>query len=131
MSTVHEVISEQLRGVYAVAQREPGLRLLVLFGSRARGDQHDESDWDFAFLGDIDILGLRGRLTDALATDSVDLVDLSRASGLLRFRVASHGLVVFQQVPGTFDDFAIEAALYWYDVEPIVRKAHAELIAGL
>src|SRR5439155_4826324 len=28
-----------------------GLRLLVLFGSRARGDERADSDWDFGYLG--------------------------------------------------------------------------------
>ena len=125
------MIADQLKAVHAAAQSTPDLRLLVLFGSRARGDQHSKSDWDFAFLGDIDQLGLRSQLTDALVTESVDLVDLARASGLLRFRVATEGQVVFERTSKTFEEFAIAAALYWYDVEPIVREAHAELIAGL
>lgn len=33
-----------------LAATMPGLGLLVLHGSRARGDAHQRSDWDFAYL---------------------------------------------------------------------------------
>ncbi len=35
-----------------VAHRTPGLDFLVLFGSRARGDARDDSDWDLAYQGE-------------------------------------------------------------------------------
>jgi predicted nucleotidyltransferase len=42
---------------------------MVLFGSRARGDEHDESDWDIAvFLRDEPTMQDRHRLVD-LGTD--------------------------------------------------------------
>ncbi|CAN5584225.1 hypothetical protein BH10PSE6_BH10PSE6_20570 [soil metagenome] len=42
---------------------------MVLFGSRARGDTHDESDWDIAvFFGDEPTMEDRHRLVD-LGTD--------------------------------------------------------------
>jgi predicted nucleotidyltransferase len=37
-----------------ISDRHPALRLLVLFGSRARGDHDSSSDWDIAFLSDPD-----------------------------------------------------------------------------
>lgn len=69
--------------------------------------------------------------TCALGTDNVDLVDLRTASGLLRFRAAREGLVVFQSTPGIFDEFAVAAALHWYDVEPVVRRAQHGLLAEM
>ncbi|MFM2432859.1 MAG: hypothetical protein RLZZ511_4073 [Cyanobacteriota bacterium] len=36
-------------------EQVPYLRLLVLFGSRARGDNQPSSDWDFAMLFDEDL----------------------------------------------------------------------------
>ncbi|MDY7008031.1 MAG: nucleotidyltransferase domain-containing protein [Cyanobacteriota bacterium] len=36
-------------------EKIPYLKMLVLFGSRARGDTHAKSDWDFAALYDEEI----------------------------------------------------------------------------
>ncbi|HSF42194.1 MAG TPA: nucleotidyltransferase domain-containing protein, partial [Thermoanaerobaculia bacterium] len=37
-----------------LARQSPGLHLLILFGSRARGDDHLGSDWDFGYLAGAD-----------------------------------------------------------------------------
>lgn len=116
----------------AVAEKHAGLRLLLLYGSRARGDAHERSDWDVGYLGtDVDHLGLLADVTSALGTDDVDLVDFRRASGLLTFRAAREGITVYERVPGIWAEFALTAALHWYDVEPVVRRTHADLLAGL
>lgn len=118
--------------VRRVAAAHP-LRLLVLYGSRARGDGHPGSDWDLGYLADdgLDVLALLADVTTVLGTDDVDLVDLARASGLLRFRAATDGVVLHEAAPGVHHDFALAAALHWYDVEPIVRRVHEDLLAGL
>jgi predicted nucleotidyltransferase len=111
----------------------PGLRLLVLHGSRARGSADAHSDWDFAFMGDpdLDALELRRRIADALRSDRLDLVNLHRCGGLLRYRIARDGVLLFESSPGLFDDFRIEAALFWFDVAPIVRREQAALLEAL
>ena len=85
----------------------PGLELLVLFGSRARGESHPGSDWAFGYLAtaELDPDALLARLVLLLDTDRIDLVNLERTNGLLRFRVASEGQTLFESRPGTFDDF--------------------------
>ena len=54
--------------------------------SQTRGDAHSQSDWDFAYSGspDLDPTDLLTKLVLAVGTDRVDLVNLERASGLLR-----------------------------------------------
>ena len=47
---LERALQQLLREVGTLA---PGLRLLVLHGSRGRGDAHAESDWDFGYLGDL------------------------------------------------------------------------------
>jgi predicted nucleotidyltransferase len=44
----------------------PGLGLLVLYGSRARGGAHERSEWDFGYLAarEFDADGLVARLAD-------------------------------------------------------------------
>jgi predicted nucleotidyltransferase len=48
----------------AVARGHAGLELLVLHGSRARGDAREDSDWDFAYLAaaEFDLSLLSGTL---------------------------------------------------------------------
>lgn len=108
-----------------VAAKTAGLRLLVLHGSRARGDHRPHSDWDFAYLADagFDADGLLASLSEQLGSNDIDLADLSRASGLLRFRAASDGQVVHEDQPGEFAAFRLAAASAWCDMEPVVRRA--------
>jgi predicted nucleotidyltransferase len=116
-----------------VAQASPGLRLLVLHGSRARADAFEGSDWDFAYLADPDFdeLDLRWRLTSALRTDAVDVASLSRAGGLLRYRVARDGKLLWERERGEFERFVLDAVLFWLDVEPIVRAAYRDVLEDL
>lgn len=118
--------------IEAVARRHPGLELLVLYGSRARGEAHADSDWDFGFLGrGIDIIGLQCDLGEALGTDDVDVVDLGRCSALLAFHAARDGLLLHRSRPDAFEDFQIRATSRWLDLEPVVRAAHREVLARL
>lgn len=120
--------------------RAAGLELLVLFGSRARGDERPQSDWDLAYLaprplsrsqGAVDANGLLADLVLALGNDRIDLVDLRTASGLLRHAVASQGQLVYEGRPGAFQEFQIEAARFWCDVRPIMEASYAAVLDGL
>jgi predicted nucleotidyltransferase len=122
---------ERLESVRRIAAQAPGLALLVLFGSRARGDARGEADWDFAFAGDLDVDQLRVDVARALGTDAVDLVDLARAGALLRYRVARDGRAILEQKPGMFDDFRTRSASFWCDVAPIVTAAYDGVLDGL
>ncbi len=110
-----------------------GLRLLVLHGSRARGDAGPLSDWDFGFLADdgLDVALLHARLTVAVGTDAVDLVDLARASALLRFRAARDGVLLFEAAEAEFHRFQLEAVRFWCDAGPVIRAAHEDILAAL
>ncbi len=116
-----------------VARGKPGLRVLVLYGSRARGDAGPGADWDLAYLAgaEFEPLRLYAQLATVLANDRVDIVDLQRSNALLRFNVARDGRLIFESTAGAFDDFRIEAASFWYDVQHVVRPAYAHLLACL
>lgn len=118
----------------AALQRDfPELRLLLLHGSRARGDAHPGSDWDFAYLADagLDELGLRAALALALHTDAIDLVDLARAGAVLRFGAAREGRLVLEKAPGELDRFRLDAIRFWLEVEPILTQSHREVLGRL
>lgn len=65
----------------------------------------------------------------ALGADDVQVVDLERASGLLRFRAARDGVIIHEDPPGAFLDFQFEAARFWCDAGPILESAYQRVLA--
>jgi predicted nucleotidyltransferase len=124
---------ETLRRVADAVAGVHGLDVLLLFGSRARGESHEQSDWDFGYLAadafDPDTLLRVLALT--LGTDHVDLADLRRAGGLLRYRAARDGVVVLERVAGMADAFRLEAADFWCDAGPLLERDYDAILASL
>lgn len=122
-----------LPALRTAAQAHAPLSLLVLHGSRARGEARDDSDWDFAYLAapELDVGLLYADLAVALRTDRVDLVDLTTAGGLIRYRVARDGIVVFETEPDLFDKFWFDAVSFWCDAAPVLRAGYSALLEGL
>lgn len=115
-----------------------GIGVLVLHGSRARGDAGPDSDWDLAYLADEregapapDPVGLLALVTGVLGTDAVDMVDLASASALLRFRAARDGVLLLEADEGVFLNFRLEAVRFWCDAGPVIRAAQADVLAAL
>jgi predicted nucleotidyltransferase len=127
--TPQEEIAAQMHGHPAMA----GVQVLALHGSRARGDGGAASDWDLAVLtdGSTDLVGLSAALTSVLGTDAVDLVDLRRASALLRYRAARDGVVLVERRAGAFREFQLEAVKFWCDAGPVIRAAQDDVLAAL
>ena len=115
------------------ARSTAGLDLLLLFGSRARGDARPGADWDFGHLasGAVDIPGMLAALVETLGDDRIDLVDLRTAGGLLRYRAARDGRLVYEATPDLFDHFRLEAALFWADTAPVLRRGYDEVLEAL
>jgi uncharacterized protein len=100
-------------------QEVPYLKLLVLFGSRARGDHNPSSDWDFALLFDEDLRQqyepgggwnryrswmILQNLLD-LGDEELDWIDLKYVSEHLAHAIARDGIVIYEQTPGIFEQF--------------------------
>ena len=117
----------QVDALQLVAARTPGLELLVLHGSRARGEAHERSDYDLAYLGDLDRGDLDDALARALGTD-VDLGDLASAGAVFRRDVASQGLPLHERVPGAFLTFRERALSEWADLQPLLTRVHREVL---
>lgn len=119
--------------IRVVAQAHAELRLLVLHGSRARGDAREDSDWDFAYLATRgwDASLLYADLALALGTDRIDVADLAAAGGLIRYRVARDGVVLFEAIPATFERFWFEAVSFWCDAEPVLRAGYEAVLDEL
>lgn len=115
-----------------IAEATRGLRLLLLFGSRAQGRAHDRSDWDFGYLGDADFDAepLHRALVVELRSERVDLVNLATASGLLRYRAAGQADVIFERLE-EFRRFWLEAVGFWCDAEPVLRRGYERVLERL
>ncbi|MBD1856178.1 MULTISPECIES: type VII toxin-antitoxin system MntA family adenylyltransferase antitoxin [Leptolyngbya] len=95
----------------------PYLRLLVLFGSRARGDNRENSDWDLAILCDEEQRkhyekegwGFKSWVVIQqvlqLPDDKIDIVDLGSCSDLMAHIVAHEGQLLYERSEGEFANF--------------------------
>jgi predicted nucleotidyltransferase len=126
-------MTSALVAIRSVALAHAQLRLLVLHGSRARGDAREDSDWDFAYLAapGFDPSSLYADLAPALGTDRIDLADLATAGGLIRYRVARDGIVSFEAPAGIFDKFWFDAVSFWCDAAPVLRAGYESVLDGL
>lgn len=105
--------------VALVLSRWPGVRLGLLFGSRARGDARPDSDADVA----VRIRPRVGALTlGALATElgraagaTVDLTDLDLASPVLAQQIASESVLLWAATPEEEGDWRAETQIRYLD----------------
>ena len=121
--------------------RTPRGRVVVELGTgeqgtgtvRARGDAAANADWDFGFLADrsVDPLTISAALAEVVRSERLDLVNLERASGLLRYRAARDGVCVYEARAGIFDRFRFEAARFWFDAEPVLRPGYDAVLDRL
>ncbi len=83
--------------------------VIYLFGSRASGNLHPESDLDVAFLpgrpiAPMECFTIANRLSDKLGTQ-VDVVDLSTASTVLAKEVVAKGVALSVRDPLACQNF--------------------------
>ena len=125
--------NDLLRAAAAAAGATVGLDLLILYGSRARGHARRNADWDFGYVADevADVPGLLAALVEILGDDHIDLVDLDRTTGLLRFRSACDGVLVYEAESGLFDRYRLAAARFWCENAGVFERGYAETLEAL
>jgi uncharacterized protein len=130
-------LADLRRRALAIGDRLPYLQLLVLFGSRARGDVYDGSDWDFAFLCDekqrkvaiadkpYGFLEVHSTLEDCfeIGGEYMDVVDLNKCSALIAHYAATEGALLYESQKGLFEEFQQKVTM--------TKQAIDELSAGL
>ena len=79
-----------------------GVEFIVLFGSRARGDYREDSDYDFAVyagrklsLKELDLIAEALSKKIGVSLDKIDVVDLHNASNELIYKVIRDGKPVY------------------------------------
>lgn len=138
-------ITDVQSSISQILEQIPYLKLLILFGSRARGDNSVFSDWDFALLFD-ENLRQRYELEDGwnrlrswvvlqqvlgLGDDEMDWVDLKDASELLAHSIARDGVVIYEREPGIFEEFKKHALMTSEQLKKIRQRYNAEVKASL
>jgi uncharacterized protein YutE (UPF0331/DUF86 family)/predicted nucleotidyltransferase len=115
-----------------LAERTPGLRLAVLFGSVARGQALPDSDADIALLGGDfwPALSAGAEIAAQLGREP-HVVDLATANDALRFHVARDGILLFEYEALGWARFQAEAALRYFDIVPMIRQCAAGARARL
>ena len=115
------------------ARSTGGLGLLIVFGSRARGDARPDADWDIGYVANepADIPGLLAAVVETLDDDRVDLVDLGSAGGLLRYRAAREGRLVYEAVAGLFDRYRLDAVSFWSDNASLFEGGYDDVLESL
>lgn len=127
-----------------ILEKAPYIKLLVLFGSRARGDADHSSDWDFALLCDEErykqhrgegwsLLHLWGVIQTAykLKDDEMDVVDLKECSDLLAHSVVRESKLLYEEEPGLFDSFRQRHLLSPEKLKDIRQQNRAKLMKTL
>ncbi len=123
----------KLRELAIAARERRGLKLLVLYGSRARGQARPDSDWDLGYIADgpFDVDEFLAAAVGAFGSDAIDLVDLDRASGQLRFRAASEAVVLYARTEEAFASFWLDAVEFWCDAAPLLRAGYDKVLKGI
>src|SRR5947208_6016042 len=111
---------DAIRDVAARIATERGYRLVVLFGSAARGESAPR-DVDLGIIGpadtELDVLATTTAFIQALGTSAVDVVDLRRANPVLLMSVARDGVPLFEATGSTFSVFSSLAMRRYADTK--------------
>lgn len=117
----------------------PYLTMLVIFGSRGRGEAHKNSDWDFAVLYDEDLakeqlkgwdwLKIYDILADAfeISSDAIDVVNLNQCSPLIAHYVARDGQLIYEQEAGLFEHFKRENLMNQEELKSLRQVMRREI----
>ncbi len=103
--------------------REYELKLLILLGSYDTPFfQEKESDIDLAFLSSKKMsvdekLRLLQDLSSFFQHEKIDLIDLTRASGLMKYEVATKGRLLFESNEDFFKKYTLYCLRYYYDTK--------------
>lgn len=120
-----------------ITRKIPNLKLIILFGSRARGDNGDRSDWDFAVLYDqetpdseivsfFEIPGILGEVFN-ISSDTIDLLDLNHCSPLAKHLVALEGKPIYESEPGQFEQFKQQSIMSDREMKTLKHQLRSQI----
>lgn len=126
--------SSSIKRIQTYFAHEP-VRVVYLFGSRAKGRTHPQSDYDFGILFQQDLtaherfdkrLEYIGQLGKIVKSDNVDVVDVSAAPVYLQYSVIAARQDIVCKNESCRIDFEHRVLSKYFDRLPYIRR-HAEL----
>jgi predicted nucleotidyltransferase len=104
------------------------VQIAYLFGSLAETVERTPGDIDLAILTrDEPVHLLREDLYEVLGTQRLDLVDLDRASPLLRFHIVRDGDLLYARDTDALNRFELATLHLYRDTAPL-RRRHREIL---
>jgi len=105
--------------------QEHKLELLLIFGSQVSGKTHPMSDFDFGFIGEIELSyedkgKLAHELSMLLGFSDVEVVDLKKANPFLLKEIVKNNRIVFEK-KGAYADFFSSAVRKYFQAGPIFK----------
>ncbi|MTF38319.1 type VII toxin-antitoxin system MntA family adenylyltransferase antitoxin [Cyanobacterium aponinum] len=124
-----------------IPEKMPYIKMVILFGSRARGDINDKSDWDFAILCDREIAAktFKNKVSSWFAysidlneifdlkTERIDVVDLNSCSDFIAHYIARDGVLIYEKNEGEFEHFRREKLKTESQMNVISKNLRAEI----
>lgn len=118
-----------------VLRRNKKIRAAFLFGSQATGSVRPTSDVDIGILfehGEDDkisgrTLALAGEMMRTLERNDVDVVELNRASTLLRYAAIVHGKPLFVRRKNELPEITFRVLGEFEDFRPYLERQQARL----
>jgi predicted nucleotidyltransferase len=90
--------NELIRKLTTVLEAEPTVEHVSLFGSRARGDNRENSDIDLALTGREIPLSLYTRLRDSVGLYKLDIVNVEEVDNEdLLEEIQTHGQIIYRK----------------------------------
>ena len=123
-------IKTKSKEIGEIAQKY-GLELVVLFGSRARGDNRSASDADVAYLASVPLpLMDEARLALELAPilgGVIDLANIKGASPLLARHIFKDGKTLYEREAGLSTEMFIKSLRVYQETVPLYEAKFALL----
>lgn len=113
------------------------ISLIVLFGSRARGDHSEHSDLDIAVSTTEKDREKRFNLRLQIISElegpalAVDVVLIEDANWALRYRIARDGVVLSQKDDDSWSDFIEEVLIHYPDYRIFEQRLLKETLGGI